>query len=737
MNFCIKYIFVTLFTVSAYAQIDDTFRAENAVVWYNFKETSGPILDKGNPRFGAPANLVILGTLPVSRIPGVLEITAANEIQSEFPVNKIGDQCRQNNEFSLEIEFQNNESSEKRSAIDQNRKIQPQRIVSFSKGLQNRNFYFGLVYNAGDIYESAINHTDVEPPTETPSSTERRRLGGSGIDPLVSKNGVASVPTRDQLIPKRQKAIVTFSKGVARMYLADDDGNLYLHSEDTVNFNGLLSHWRDGAYLTLGNEYIPRTEVASVLSQNAPDQFCVNKDAACAKNPNRFWKGRIYNVAVYCQALSRDQIFGRNTLQLAENKTFEEIPIDLNLDPTPELRRAQEIYRRLTGANTPIYDPILKEMENYLKAGNPVAAAAIATNQPGFYNRVLVDFASKMSNRDETINVPLNDFSASIVGAVRDNMSAKLWLSENFIYVADNRKAAVANNMIADHLRSNNHYESLSTGRYDLAQVLVRDRQKILSVNTQGGLTVVENQNAAGLLTTRQWMASHAIAGTNRRVVEFTFREFLCTPIEKVADSSGPEDVVGRDVDRYPGGSNSKFTTTCRACHTIMDGFRPAFAFYTFSNNFVKHSSLVPQLTYQPDDDENNELGMFVQPANIAKKYNHNDEACGDACPDKTGLVQSDSWVNNANLGSNKNTFGWKTLSGNGPAEFGKTITESKKFPICMAQRVFRSVCKREPDSVDDKMLTTVASEFANDQNYNIKYLFQKIVGTNECLGGN
>src|SRR5205085_1121378 len=142
-------------------------------------------------------------------------------------------------------------------------------------------------------------------------------------------------------------------------------------------------------------------------------------------------------------------------------------------------------------------------------------------------------------------------------------------------------------------------YESLDTQRIDLAKVLIPTTQKVFD-----GSKAQEMPTPVGLLTTRQWMAAHAIAGTNRRLVEFSFREFLCTPLEKVADSTGLDNVVARDIDRFPGGSHTKFTTTCRACHTIMDGFRPAFGYFTFNNDYVMHSFTSPTAKNQEDEDK-------------------------------------------------------------------------------------------------------------------------------------
>jgi len=99
--------------------------------------------------------------------------------------------------------------------------------------------------------------------------------------------------------------------------------------------------------------------------------------------------------------------------------------------------------------------------------------------------------------------------------------------------------------------------------------------------------------------------------------------------------------------------------------------------------------------------------------------------------------VVDDNWVNNAVYGANSAYFAWKSTSGKGIQAFGKMLSESRQYPICLAKRVYSQVCKREPASSETEMLNAAATEFATNRNYSIKYLFQRIVTSKECLGGN
>lgn len=714
----LKKIFLAFILPStAMANIPDALRRDRAVALYEFKETTGDILDTANPKFGPALNLrPYFGG--VVRAPGVLKIIEPNLIASLTNADKITNQCRSSKGLTFEVWLENAESVEVRSGEDAQRRGQPLRILSLGSGLHRRNFMLGQFYDGGNQYRIAVNTSANENNTN--------RLGGSLVEPLTSSTSETIISSSDAIAKGNtnvQKVVFSVSQsGIGRLYLSDRKGNMYLAETSTAEFNApantFFDTWRTGSFLTLGNEYMTSSEATTRFSQN--DNYASCTTTQCRDNPNRFWKGSLYLVAVYCEALTSEQILGIQTVQQILNPI---LPVSENFSITPELKLAQEIHQRITSTRLPLTSPLLAQMESLIRSGDRIAAAKLAVEQSQFYNITLRDFAAQMSNRDETINVPLNDFTATIIGAVRDNLNAKTLLTGNYVYIADANKAAIPSDWENDILRSNAHYEALGSGRYDLSKVLVQSSQKLFNGNT-----VVANPTPAGLLTTRQWMAAHAIAGTNRRLVEYSLKQFLCTPLEKAADSEGPDDVVGRDIDRYPGGVHSKYSVSCKSCHTVMDGLRPAFAHFTFSNSFVKHSYVVPLAANNEDEEQS--MGMKQQPRYIASKLNHNSTVfpAGRETTD-------DNWVNNANRGFNAQHFGWTRTSGKGINDFGKLLAESKAFPRCMTERVFKSVCKRSPNSSDANLINTVATEFSGSQNYNLKYLFQRLATAQECLG--
>ncbi len=195
--------------------------------------------------------------------------------------------------------------------------------------------------------------------------------------------------------------------------------------------------------------------------------------------------------------------------------------------------------------------------------------------------------------------------------------------------------------------------------------------------------TLAPNPDPAGVLTSRAFIQAHADAGTNRRLVEYLFRNFMCVPIQEWADSGASDLRIGRDIDRFPGGDHTVFQNTCKACHTVMDGFRGAFARWDFRNGNAINASLAGTGRAGADADGNM----------VSRKMNKNNNVYSGGY-----VTTDDSWVNNAIRASNVSLFGWRApVAGptNGVQGLGRLIANSQRFSQCMAEKVFDVVCKK------------------------------------------
>jgi len=390
-------------------------------------------------------------------------------------------------------------------------------------------------------------------------------------------------------------------------------------------------------------------------------------------------------------------------------------------EPTAIEQKARKIYERLTGTKLPADSPLVAQMVTLLNKGDLAGAAQIATADPNFLNITVKLMALEMSTRDETIKTPLNDMVAGFIGVTRDQTDARELLTGNFYYIGSGTNVRVG--LIPDVLLSNNHYADLETQRVNLAANLVRvDGQQIATSATAS----VANPDPAGILTSRAFMGAHALMGTNRRLVEYTFREFMCVPLDQWADTGASDLRIGRDIDRFPAGDHNKFLTSCKGCHTVMDGFRGAFAKWDFDGMGIKNST-VNTRGGSPADFTIASDGT----TGVVIKMNRNSTIFPSGY-----ITTNDSFVNNAIRTANTDLFEWRgdALAGNGVKGFGAVVANSRRFSQCMAKRAFKAVCRKELDPVKYKdNLKQWGDEF-EASGYKLKKLFENVATKPECL---
>jgi hypothetical protein len=329
--------------------------------------------------------------------------------------------------------------------------------------------------------------------------------------------------------------------------------------------------------------------------------------------------------------------------------------------------------------------------------GDLKGAAAIATADDGFYATTVRDMAAIMDNKDGSPLLTLDDFQATMIGAIRDDLDARTLLTGNYTY-----RAPSGDNLPEPSLSDNAHYAGIDSAFLNLNKTLFQSSPQ-WPVGIANGLTM----ESAGLLTSRGWAANYYSAGTNRRSVAFSMQIFLCSPIATWKNPTIDDFHIRRDVNRVPGGDPTVFQTTCRGCHGPMDAFGGAFAHFDFD---------VPSTTF-------NYLGQSV----IAPKYNQNANTYPDGW-----ITTDDSWVN---MLADNAQFGWRTsTTGKGINDFGNLLANSGQFSRCMATRSFKEVCRREPAASEQNLIQTLATNFESG-GYHLKSLFQDVAISPACMG--
>ncbi|MBV1905680.1 MAG: hypothetical protein KUG75_06355 [Pseudomonadales bacterium] len=366
------------------------------------------------------------------------------------------------------------------------------------------------------------------------------------------------------------------------------------------------------------------------------------------------------------------------------------------------------MHDRLTGVppDTATLDLMQAELDKAVP--DPIAAAFIAieenTAHNGFYNVTLKNFAAPWTNRDQSVFVYLNDYIATIIGMVRDDMDFREILSADIIYTASPSAG------VAAYSNSNNiQYEQLEDQSIDL-----KDN---LQAQVQSTVTGLPAEAIAGVTTTRGAAKAFFIDGTNRAMFGYTMLNQLCRTMESLNDTTRAADRIHQDVSRSPGGDSRIFLNNCIGCHTGMDPLMQAFAYYDF--------------VHDADNDPEGENGSLQYNSNgdidpytdsrVVKKMRHNETnfPYGYVVPD-------DKWDNFWRDGKNA-TLGWDqslTGSGNGAKSMGEELAHSQAFAQCQVEKVFRNVCLRDvADSTDRAQVSTMVSSFEAN-NYNIKQVF-------------
>ena len=350
-----------------------------------------------------------------------------------------------------------------------------------------------------------------------------------------------------------------------------------------------------------------------------------------------------------------------------------------------ERRQAKRIHDRIAGV--PPSAAVLDDMEADIVAGNPGAAAQTAMDNDAFYNVTLKNLATPWTNREQTMFAPLNDYTATVIGMVRDNVPFTGILSADLVYVAD-----PALGLTPYSTTNNVHYQQLEDGNYSLRDNLV--------ATTQSAVSGLPPAATAGVMTSRAAAAEFFLAGTNRAMFRFTLMNHLCNDLEQVKDITRSPGRIRQDVSRSPGGDSRIFLNSCLGCHSGMDPMAQAFAYYNFDEGSDR-------IEYTPG---------VVQP-----KYFINGETFspGFVTPD-------DRWDNYWRAGQNA-LLGWDGSlpgSGSGAKSLGIELAGSEAFTRCQVTKVFRAVCLREPgDAADRGQIDDMTLNFTAD-NYNMKTAF-------------
>ena len=316
----------------------------------------------------------------------------------------------------------------------------------------------------------------------------------------------------------------------------------------------------------------------------------------------------------------------------------------------------------------------------------------IATNDPKFLDDTVRNMAAPWTNRNQSVFVPLNDYTATVIGMVRDNVPFNTVLSADILYVGDGTSGEGAYSP-----DNNNMYTNLDAANADLSVKLKK--------STQSAVIGIPAAAVAGVMTTRGAASAFFVNGTNRAMFRFTMINHLCNDLPTVMDTTRPPDRIRQDVTRSPGGVSTLFLTNCIGCHSGMDPMAQAFAYYDFS-----YPASEVGATAWP-------IGQIVYTAGQTQpKYhiNNTNFPQGFNTPD-------DSWNNRWRTGPNAN-LGWSASlsgAGQGAQSLGHGAREQRRvrelpghssvqdgvLPSAGDEQPAEPERRRRTDSVDDHLV--------------------------------
>jgi hypothetical protein len=351
--------------------------------------------------------------------------------------------------------------------------------------------------------------------------------------------------------------------------------------------------------------------------------------------------------------------------------------------------QAKRIHDRIAGV--PPTEAVLDQMEAMVAASNPLGAALIATQNPSFYNVTLKNMAVPWTNRDQTVFAPLNDYVATFIGMVRDDVAFNTALSADLTYTVSGVSPGAS-------ATSNAHYEAAETASVNLYTAL--------QPTTQSSILGIPVAATAGFITSRASSEAFFVDGTNRAMFRFTLMNHMCRDMEQVHDTSLPPDMIRQDVSRSPGGDSRIFLNNCIGCHSGMDPLSRAFAYYDFDNGSA---------------DAPGPMRLVYTAGTVQPKYFNNatNFAPGFITPD-------DAWENRWRQGQNS-LMGWSGSlpgSGTGAKSMGEELANSDAFAQCQVEKVFKTVCFRAPGNASDRAEVLAMTNRFKANGYRLKQVF-------------
>jgi hypothetical protein len=359
--------------------------------------------------------------------------------------------------------------------------------------------------------------------------------------------------------------------------------------------------------------------------------------------------------------------------------------------------QAKRMHDRLVGV--PPTEATLASMATKIGNGDATGAAYEAMQNRNFYSSSLKNFVTPWTNVDQTVFRPLNDYTATVIGMIRDDVPFDTVLSADLVYVG-------APGVVGPGYShtNNDHYAALEAGNVNLgnpAQLV-----PVLQSTLPGAVLMASE--TAGVTTTRAAGEAFFSAGTNRRMWRFTTMNYLCRDMEQLKDVSRPTDRIRQDVSRSPGGDSSVFHNHCTGCHSGMDPMAGAYAYYEW--DLLAGRTVFSRGQVQPKN--------LINAATFPFGYVTTDDRWDNYW--REGPISLLGW-----RGSEPGGFGAKSL--------GREVAASRAFSVCQVEKAFEFACFRPVGSTEDRAAVEQIANVFETQGYSMKRVLAETAAF--CMG--
>ena len=169
--------------------------------------------------------------------------------------------------------------------------------------------------------------------------------------------------------------------------------------------------------------------------------------------------------------------------------------------------QAKRIHDRIAGV--PPSAAVLDQMAAEISAGRTDQAALIAMDNPAFYSVTLKNLVTPWTNREQTVFAPLNDYVATFIGMVRDNVPFNTALSSDLTYTVNGVSPAASPS-------NNDHYATAETNGVNLMTALQSTTQSSVSSQSTSQVASAQVLSQLPVVSSQSSTQSHSAASQIR-----------------------------------------------------------------------------------------------------------------------------------------------------------------------------------------------------------------------------